>query len=143
MVRQEVAQRGHNGANPVRNTPSKMPAPPIDTTGDPGGIIGRPERIRPGHSTTRRPGTKVCPVSAGGSGQVCWRFEGGERAVSALVRPGWSRRAAQAAESYRLDCRAEGPGVHSFLRAAVNVQTGNMDADEGRAAVAAQPWSGM
>jgi hypothetical protein len=39
--------------------------------------------------------------------------------------------------------RAEGPGVHSFLRAAVNVQTGTMDADEGRAAVAAQPWSGM
>jgi hypothetical protein len=35
--------------------------------------------------------------------------------------------------------RAEGLGAHGFLRAAVNVQTGNMDADEGWAAVAAEP----
>jgi acetate---CoA ligase (ADP-forming) len=60
-------------------------------------------------------------------------------AVSALVQPGGSRWATQAAEFYRLACRAEGPGARSFLRASVNVQTGNMDADEGRAAEAAEP----
>ncbi len=70
------------------------------------------------------------------------RAAGGQ--VRSALRPGTlaSGRpppAAQAAESCRLACRAEGPDVHSFLRPAVNVQTGDMDADEGRAAVAAEP----